>query len=60
MLLSSTDFGLFVVKPDWEAIEAIPPGANLGSRTRSREMLESVNGVTCALEQQEICEPPVM
>ncbi len=63
LLLSSIDYGLLVVKPDWEAIEAIPPDADIGFRTRSRELLESVNRVTCAspwLQEREICEASQM
>ena len=59
IVVNSIDYGMFVVRPDWEAIESIPKNSHMGFRQRSRELLDSTLSVSCRLEEYETCEASV-
>jgi len=48
ILVSSIDYGLFMVKADWEKIEAlVKDGTDYGEQTRTRQPLFASKGATC-------------
>jgi len=62
VLVSSMDYGLFVVKPDWEKINSLVRSQkDYAEQTRTRELLLSPNGATCpALVETKSCDAVVV
>ena len=53
--MTGQEFGLFIVEPDWAAINEIPIDRRQGFRYRSRDLLSQTNDVSCPLVESESC-----
>jgi len=62
VLISSIDYGLFMVKPDWEKINSeIKSGITYAEQTRSRPLLSTADAARCpALAETRSCPAPVL
>jgi choice-of-anchor B domain-containing protein len=61
VLISSIDYGLFVVKPDWAAIEPLAlSDSTPAEQTRTRPLLSAIRGAVCpALAESRSCSANV-
>jgi choice-of-anchor B domain-containing protein len=58
--VSSINHGLFIVKPDWPAIEALVESNMYAEQTRTRSMQSSSTGATCPHQlEKRACAAPV-
>jgi len=62
VLVSSIDYGLFMVKPDWEKIESlVKNGTDYAEQTRTRRPLFASKGAICpALVETKSCHAEVL
>jgi choice-of-anchor B domain-containing protein len=62
VVISSIDYGLFVVRPNWEAIDQlVASGATYAQQTRTRPAAVGASGAYCPLRtESRTCAAPVL